>query len=115
TGILASLASLSTVSHPDSTTGEKAITSTFCWIAVEPGRIHLLTEQKDLVTLDPATGAQRSRFVLNIGRDGTGWQLGRAYAAGGYVAVERARERAVPDDDDQAYFLMAEPVLLAAT
>ncbi|MFG2055427.1 PQQ-binding-like beta-propeller repeat protein [Micromonospora sp. NPDC048930] len=84
-------------------------------IAVEPGRIHLLTEGKDLVTLDPATGAERSRFAMNIGRDGTGWQPGRAYAAGGYVAVERARERAGPDDDDQAYFLMAEPVLLAAT
>jgi hypothetical protein len=31
------------------------------------------------------------------------------------VAVERVRERARPDDDDQGYFLMAEPVLLAAT
>jgi outer membrane protein assembly factor BamB len=84
-------------------------------IAVEPGRVHLLTERKELVTLDPATGAERSRFVLNIGRDGIGWQPGRAYATGGYVALERARERATPDDDDQAYFLMAEPVLLAAS
>ncbi|MCW3841635.1 PQQ-binding-like beta-propeller repeat protein [Micromonospora yasonensis] len=84
-------------------------------IAVEPGRVHLLTERRDLVTLDPATGAERSRFTMNIGHDGVGWQPGRAYATGGYVAVERARQRAVPDDDDQAYFLMAEPVLLAAT
>ena len=30
TGIFAALASRSTVSQPDSTTGEKAITSTFC-------------------------------------------------------------------------------------
>ncbi|MGR6322505.1 PQQ-binding-like beta-propeller repeat protein [Micromonospora soli] len=84
-------------------------------IAVEPGRVHLLTVRRDLVTLDPVTGAERSRFALNVGHDGIGWTPGRAYATGGYVAVERLRERASPDDDDQAYFLMAEPVLLAAT
>ncbi|SBT48809.1 outer membrane protein assembly factor BamB family protein [Micromonospora auratinigra] len=84
-------------------------------IAAEPGRVHLLTDRRDLITLDPATGAQRSRFTLDVGRDGIGWQPGRAYAAGGYLAVERARERAVPTDDDQAWFLMAEPVLFAAT
>ena len=32
TGIWAFLASFSTVSQPDSTTGEKAMTSTFCWM-----------------------------------------------------------------------------------
>ncbi|MEU4478203.1 PQQ-binding-like beta-propeller repeat protein [Micromonospora sp. NPDC023966] len=84
-------------------------------LAVEPGRVHLLTERRDLVTLDPVTGAERSRFAMDIGRDGIGWVPGRAHAADGYVAVERARERARPDDDDQGYFLMAEPVLLAAT
>ncbi|GAA4564612.1 hypothetical protein GCM10023176_10960 [Micromonospora coerulea] len=84
-------------------------------IAVEPGLVHLLTERKDLVTLDPVTGAERSRFAMDNGRDGIGWVPGRAYAADGYLALERVRERAGPDDDDQAYFLMAEPVLLAAT
>lgn len=84
-------------------------------IAAEPGRIHLLTERRDLVTLDPVTGAERSRFAMDFSRDGIGWQPGRAYAAGGYVAVERVRQRAVPDDDDEAYFLVAEAVLLAAT
>ncbi|GAB3074915.1 outer membrane protein assembly factor BamB family protein [Micromonospora schwarzwaldensis] len=84
-------------------------------LAVEPGRVHLLTDRRELVTLDPLTGATRSEFVLNAGRDGTGWQPGRAYAVNGYVAVERVREHASPDDDDQGWFLMAEPVLLAAT
>jgi len=84
-------------------------------IAAEPGRVHLLTEGRTLVTLDPATGAERSRFALTVGHDGIDWQPGRAYATDGYVAVERARDRAVPEDDDQAYFLTAEPVLLAAT
>ncbi|WP_446217245.1 outer membrane protein assembly factor BamB family protein [Micromonospora sp. IBHARD004] len=84
-------------------------------IAVQPGRVHLLTERNDLVTLDPSTGAKRSRFAMDIGRDGVGWVPGRAYAADGYLAVERVREQATPDSDDQAYFLMSEPVLLAAT
>lgn len=84
-------------------------------LAVEPGRVHLLTDRRELVTLDPVTGAVRSRFTMNLGHDGIGWLPGRAYAVDGYLAVERARERATPDDDDQAYFLMAEPVLLAAT
>ncbi|WP_089157414.1 outer membrane protein assembly factor BamB family protein [Micromonospora sp. NBS 11-29] len=84
-------------------------------LAVEPGRVHLLTDRRELVTLDPLTGASRSQFVLTVGRDGIAWRPGRAYAVDGYVAVERLRERARPPDDDQAYFLMAEPVLLAAT
>ncbi|MBM0275654.1 outer membrane protein assembly factor BamB family protein [Micromonospora tarensis] len=84
-------------------------------LAVEPGRVHLVTDQRELVTLDPGTGTVRSRFVLDIGRDGTGWQPGRAYAADGYLAVERARQGASPDDDDQEYFLTAETVLLVST
>ncbi|MFG1675600.1 PQQ-binding-like beta-propeller repeat protein [Micromonospora sp. NPDC049282] len=84
-------------------------------LAVEPGRVHLLTDRRELVTLDPLTGATRSEFVLDLGRDGIGWRPGRAYAVDGYVAVERVREEATADDDDQGYFLMAESILLAAT
>ncbi|MEV0001280.1 PQQ-binding-like beta-propeller repeat protein [Micromonospora sp. NPDC050980] len=84
-------------------------------LAVEPGRVHLLTDRRELVTLDPLTGATRSEFVLDVGRDGIGWLPGLAHAVDGYVAVERLRERARPEDDDQGWFLMAEPVLLAAT
>ncbi|MFF5215178.1 PQQ-binding-like beta-propeller repeat protein [Micromonospora sp. NPDC000442] len=84
-------------------------------IAVQPGRVHVLTEGNELVTLDPATGAQRSRFVLNIGSDGIGWAPGDAYAADGYVAVERLRRPVDPDGDDQRYYLTAEPLIIAAT
>lgn len=84
-------------------------------LAQEPGRVHLLTDRRELVTLDPLTGASRSEFVLDVGRDGIGWRPGRAYAVDGYVAVERVREHATEADDDQGWFLMAEPVLLAAT
>ncbi|MCW3813068.1 PQQ-like beta-propeller repeat protein [Micromonospora sp. DR5-3] len=111
--------------HGGVLTGRSARTGAELWrrpdlgpvriLAVQPGRVHLLTERNDLVTLDPATGAERSRFPMDIGRDGTGWVPGRAYAGDGYVAVERVRERAGPDDDDQAYFLMPEAVLLAAS
>ncbi|MER7891828.1 PQQ-binding-like beta-propeller repeat protein [Micromonospora sp. NPDC094482] len=84
-------------------------------IAVQPGRVHLLTDARDLVTLDPATGAERSRFTLTVGQDGTGYTPGAAYAADGYVAVERLREPVDPEADDQAFFLTSEPLVLAAT
>ncbi|MEH1099716.1 outer membrane protein assembly factor BamB family protein [Micromonospora sp. CPCC 205561] len=84
-------------------------------VAVQPGRAHLLTGTNDLVTLDPATGAQRSWFVLNAGSDGVGWAPGAAYAAGGFVAVERLRKPVDPTGDDQRYYLTSEPVILAAT
>lgn len=84
-------------------------------VSVQPGRLHLVTEGNELVTLDPATGAQRSRFPLNVGRDGLSWAAGLAYATDGYVALERLREPVDPDADDQRYYPMSEPVVLAAT
>ncbi|MGS2613090.1 outer membrane protein assembly factor BamB family protein [Micromonospora sp. LZ34] len=84
-------------------------------IAVEPLRVHFLTEANDLVTLDSATGVQLSRFPLTAGADGTGWAPGAAYATDGWVAVERLRRPVDPDGDDQRYFLTSEPVILAAT
>ncbi|MET8306087.1 PQQ-binding-like beta-propeller repeat protein [Micromonospora sp. NPDC005173] len=84
-------------------------------LAVQPGRVHLLTEANDLVTLDPVTGTQLSRFSLNVGSDGTGWAPGAVAAADGYLAVERLREPVDPDGDDQRYYLTAEAVILAAT
>ncbi|TCB98990.1 pyrrolo-quinoline quinone [Micromonospora zingiberis] len=84
-------------------------------IAAQPGRVHLLTEERELVTLDLAAGRELSRFVLNVGSDGTGWAPGAAYAADGYVVVERLRRPVDPDGDDQAYYFTAEPLVLAAT
>ncbi|WBB78905.1 PQQ-binding-like beta-propeller repeat protein [Micromonospora sp. WMMD882] len=84
-------------------------------LGAQPGRVHLLTEEKDLVTLDPATGVLRSRFRLTVGRDGTGWTPGLAYAADGYLAVERLRTPVDVGADDHRYYPMAEPVVLAAT
>ncbi|MEU8182811.1 PQQ-binding-like beta-propeller repeat protein [Micromonospora sp. NPDC049044] len=84
-------------------------------LATQPGRVHLLTEANDLVTLDPVTGTQLSRFSLNVGRDGTGWSPGAVGAGSGYVAVERLRSPVDPAGDDRRYYLTAEAVILAAT
>lgn len=83
-------------------------------VAAQPGRVHLLTEEKDLVTLDPVSGVALSRFRLTVGRDGTGWTPGLSWAADGYLALERLRTPVDADADDQRYFAMAEPVVLAA-
>ncbi|WP_422737240.1 PQQ-binding-like beta-propeller repeat protein [Micromonospora sp. WMMD729] len=84
-------------------------------LAAQPGRVHLLTEANDLVTLDPATGRLLSRSTLNVGSDGTGWAPGAVWAEAGYVAVERLRVPVDPDGDDQRYYLTSEAVILAAT
>ncbi|KOX09486.1 pyrrolo-quinoline quinone [Micromonospora sp. NRRL B-16802] len=84
-------------------------------LAAQPGLVHLLTEANDLVTLDPVTGRQLSRFSMNVGSDGTGWAPGAVFAEDGYVAVERLRKPVDPEGDDQRYYLTAEAVILAAT
>ncbi|MFI6823560.1 PQQ-binding-like beta-propeller repeat protein [Micromonospora sp. NPDC050187] len=82
-------------------------------VAAQPGRVHLLTGEKDLVTLDPTDGVERTRFRFTVGRDGTGWTPGLGYAAGGYVGLERLRTPVDAAGDDQRYYAMAEPVVLA--
>jgi len=84
-------------------------------IAAQPGRVHLLTVARELVTVDAATGAERSRFVLRTGREKTNWAPGFAYAAEGYVAVERLWEPVNPRAKDDRYYRSAEPVIFAAT
>ncbi|MER7439325.1 PQQ-binding-like beta-propeller repeat protein [Micromonospora avicenniae] len=105
--------------------GRSARTGTELWrrpdlgpgrvIAVQPGRVHVLTDARELITLDPATGAERSRFTLTVGQDSIGYVPGGVYAADGYVVVERLRQPVDPDADDQAHFLTSEPLVLAAT
>lgn len=79
-------------------------------LATQPGAVHLLTEDRQLVTLDPATGHERSRFVLAYGRERTKWVLGHVAARDGYVVVERMAAPAGSDD----YFSVT-PVILART
>ena len=105
--------------------GRSARTGTELWrsaglggarvLAGQPGRVHLLTEANDLVTLDPVTGRQLSRFVLNVGSDGTGWAPGAVTAEDGFVAIERLRKPVDPSGDDRRYYYTGETVILAAT
>lgn len=84
-------------------------------LAVQPGRVHLLTSSKELVTLDAADGRERSRFRLTYGRDPTRWSPGYAYGANGYLAVERLTEPVRPEADDRRYYLGIQPVIFVAT
>ncbi|ABP56681.1 Pyrrolo-quinoline quinone [Salinispora tropica CNB-440] len=84
-------------------------------LAVEPDRVHLVTERNELITFDSVSGDQRSRFTLTLGSDSTSWAPGTAYAVGGYLAVECLRLPVDSEAEDQRYFLTSRPVLLAAT
>jgi hypothetical protein len=84
-------------------------------LAVESGAVHLLTSARDLVTVDAASGRELSRYRCAFRRDGTDWDPGYAYATERFVAIERLRHEADPDDPDDAYYRFPEPVLLAGT
>ncbi len=83
-------------------------------IAVEPGGIHLLTKDRQLVTLDPADGLELSRFPLVVESSGP-FDLGEVYAAHRFLFFERLRPGATPDRDDGAYFYQSPNVVLAGS
>ncbi|MEV1285973.1 PQQ-binding-like beta-propeller repeat protein [Micromonospora sp. NPDC049679] len=84
-------------------------------IAAQPGRVHLLTPGRDLITIDPATGAQRSQFVLRTGQEKTNWAPGFVYASDGFIAVERLTEPVDPTAKDAEYYRSAETIIFGAT
>ncbi|HEX5598701.1 MAG TPA: PQQ-binding-like beta-propeller repeat protein [Micromonosporaceae bacterium] len=84
-------------------------------LAAQPGRVHLLSRARELVTLDAASGAVLSRFPLAYWRDPMDWSAGFVYASNGLVAVERLRQPVIPDADDPHYYLDIAPVILAGT
>jgi outer membrane protein assembly factor BamB len=84
-------------------------------LATQPGRVHLLTPDRELLTLDAGTGAERSRTRYTYFAEPTTWLPGYVYAADGIVATERLRPPADPADDDALYYLNVQPVILAAT
>nr|MDT0662700.1 PQQ-binding-like beta-propeller repeat protein [Micromonospora sp. DSM 115978] len=84
-------------------------------LAVQPGRVHLRLDSRDLANLDPRTGRELSRFPLTQGRDSTAWVPGLAYASNGFLAVERLTPPVEPDAPNSRYYLAAQPVILAAS
>lgn len=82
---------------------------------VNGGVVHLLTGRRELVTLDAASGIERSRFVMAYRTEHeVGWAVGAVRAADGFVAVERLAVPPVPEGDD-AYYFSELTVLVAAT
>jgi outer membrane protein assembly factor BamB len=79
-------------------------------LPVETGAVHLLTGDRQLVTLDPATGRERSRFVLAYGRERTHWVPGHVAVRDGFVTVERMAPSGGPED----YFSVV-PIIIART
>jgi hypothetical protein len=84
-------------------------------IGAQSGAVHVLTENCDLVTLDPATGREKSRFLLAYGREGTDWKPGLVLAGEGFVAVERLVKVGKADADETDGYFGALPVILART
>ncbi|WP_326562208.1 outer membrane protein assembly factor BamB family protein [Micromonospora sp. NBC_01796] len=84
-------------------------------VAVQPGLVHLLTDGHELITLNSTTGAQRSSFPLVAGDEVVPWRPGFAYAADGFVAVERLAQAAPPDAADAQFYAAPQPVILAAS
>ncbi|WP_329105117.1 PQQ-like beta-propeller repeat protein [Micromonospora sp. NBC_01699] len=84
-------------------------------VAVQPGRVHLLTDAHELITLDATTGAQRSSFPLVAGDEVVPWRPGFAYASDGFVAIERVARAAPSDAADAQFYAAGQPVILAAT
>ncbi len=79
-------------------------------VAQQAGKLHVITSDRDLVTLDPATGAEQSRFSL-VAQDNRAFVVGHVYAAGGMVFIERLRPNAKPTDGDVAYYFSNPGVL----
>jgi outer membrane protein assembly factor BamB len=83
-------------------------------IAVQPEAVYLLTPERDLVTIDPWSGAVRSRFSL-VEKDKRAFMVGHVYAAGGFVFIERLRPSAQPSESDPAYYFPNPGVLAAGS
>jgi outer membrane protein assembly factor BamB len=79
-------------------------------LPMETGAVHLLTEDRQLVTLDAASGRELSRFVLAHGRERTHWVRGHVAVRDGFVTVERMVPAAGPED----YFSVV-PIIIART
>jgi outer membrane protein assembly factor BamB len=84
-------------------------------LGTQSGGVHVLTENCDLVTLDPATGTEKSRFRLAYGREGIDWQPGLVRAGDGFVAVERLVKAENSEADGADEYFGALPVILART
>jgi outer membrane protein assembly factor BamB len=82
-------------------------------LAAAEGRVHVLTADRDLVTLDAMSGVEISRFRYTYFAEKTDWVPGYSYTAGRYLLTERLADQAARVDAD--YYAGPQPVILATT
>ncbi len=83
-------------------------------VAVEPGAIHVLTADRDLVSIDPADGLELCRVPL-INQFNSAFEPGYVYAADRFVFVERLLPGAKPSDPDSRYYYPSPGVLVTGS
>ncbi|WP_027346560.1 outer membrane protein assembly factor BamB family protein [Hamadaea tsunoensis] len=84
-------------------------------VAVADGRLFVLSRARTLIVVDQATGQELSRTPTALPQDpDRPYDLGLAYAAGPYFAVERLTPGVAPSATDDQYYYLPRPVLLAA-
>jgi outer membrane protein assembly factor BamB len=83
-------------------------------VAVEPGAVHVLTAERDLISLGPADGLELSRLSL-LALGNTMFDPGHVYAADRFVFVERLRPGAKESDPDQSYYYPSPNVLVTGS
>jgi outer membrane protein assembly factor BamB len=84
-------------------------------IAVEPGVVHVVTRELDVVNLDAGSGAVFSRFPGHVIGDNRPWAPGYVYASHGFVAIERLLRHAKRDGSDGEYYYPFPTVLLTGS
>jgi hypothetical protein len=84
-------------------------------VAAQPDVFHVITPQRQLITIAASSGRTQSSFSLLTHGDEPPWSIGHVYASDGFVAVERLDEVADPIADNDAYYFSDQPVLLVAT
>jgi outer membrane protein assembly factor BamB len=85
------------------------------FIASQEGTVHVLIGRDGLANLDAQTGTKRSELRLRIQWENDKWVPRRVYATDGFVTIERISMTAKETDDDHAYYLLEQNVIMAGT
>jgi outer membrane protein assembly factor BamB len=120
-----------TVVHPagDQIVAHDAVTGAAAWawpapgasgagariVAAEPGLVHLLTPDRQLVNVETDTGLERSRYPAHVLGEDKPFAPGYVYASHGYVAIERLLPGGRPEQKDGQYYYPFPTVLLTGS